>query len=355
MEKRKVINTVLLLAAILLLVSCKSAIYEVAYPALSDGRYDSEFPYKSSSDQLKEITNSVKMLNCVAYYTTYVFDYDSMIRKKDLNNDVLEEKSIDIGRFDRTASGTATLISAHRGSVVLLTCAHIVDFQDTLISYYKTESGYNTGYIESISIKDKQVNYIPEFPSGGEVDILVRDDRQDLALLGRHYGVEQRSKFNVFEYPVGRAKELSWGSFVYAIGFPMNYKMLSKGIVSSPNKDKKGSFLIDAVFNKGFSGGIVLAIRDGVPNFELVGLVNSVPITRQFVVTPKNPSRRRVYNPIVPYKGEVYLQELMNIRYGVTKVVSIETIIKFIEGNWRKVSEKGYDISEFYKKLSPQK
>lgn len=348
----KMYRTLVMFAAILFLVSCKSAIYKVAYPALSDGRYDSEFPYKSSSDQLEEITNSVKMLNSVAYYTAYVFDYESMIRKKDINQKVLDEKNIDIGRFDRTASGTATIVSSQFGSVVLLTCAHIVDFPDTIISYFKTPSGYNTGYIESISIKDKQVNYIPEFPSGGEVDVLVRDDKLDLALLGRHFGKDHIGKFDVFNYPIGKAKELNWGSFVYAIGFPMNYKMLSKGIVSSPNKDKRGSFLIDAVFNKGFSGGVVLAIRDGVPNFELVGLVNTVPIMRQFVLTPKNPSRRRVYNPIVPYKGEAYLQEMMNIRYGVTKVISVETIIDFIQNNWKTVLTKGYNMKDLYDKIT---
>lgn len=351
METRKIFKSLVLLSVIILLASCKSAIYEVAYPALSDGRYDSEFPYKSSSDQLKQITNSVKMLNCVAYYTSYVFAYDSMIRKKDLNEEMFKEKSIEIGRFDKTASGTATILSADKGSVVLLTCAHIVDFPDTVISYYRTPSGYNSGYVESISIKNKQVNYIPEFPDGGEVDILVRNDHIDLALLGRHYGVENSQKFEVFEYPIGKAKELAWGSFVYAIGFPMNYKMLSKGIVSSPNKDRSGSFLIDAVFNKGFSGGIVLAIRDGVPNFELVGLVNSVPIMRQFVLTPKNPDRRRIYNPIVPYQGEAYLQEMMNIRYGVTKVISIETIMEFIQRNWKDMLKEGYNLTDFYDKI----
>jgi len=354
MQKRKIIKILFFLLTVFILISCKSAIYEVAYPALSDGRYDSEFPYKSSSDQLEKITNSVKMLNCVAYYTSYLFDYDSMIRKKDLSEEIIHEKHIDMGRFDKTASGTATILSADKGSVVLLTCAHIVDFPDTIISYYKTKSGYNSGYIESISIKNKQVNYIPEFPDGGEVDVLVRNDNIDLALLGRHYDIEYSQKFEVFNYPIGKAKELSWGTFVYAIGFPMNYKMLSKGIVSSPNKDRAGSFLIDAVFNKGFSGGIVLAIRDGVPNFELVGLVNSVPIMRQFVLTPKNPERRRIYNPIVSYKGEAYLQEMMNIRYGVTKVISIETIMKFIQKNWQSVLKKGYNLTDFYKKVDPQ-
>lgn len=354
MEFKKMFRYLLLISLIIVLVSCKAAIYEVAYPALSDGRYDSEFPYKSSSEQLEEITNSVKLLNCVAYYKSYIFDYESAIRKKDLNPLVLEEKNIDVGRFDKTASGTATILSADRGSVVLLTCAHIVDFPDTVISYYKTKSGYNSGYIESISIKEKQVNYIPEFPDGGEVDILIRNDNLDLALLGRQYGIEKTSKFDIFEYPLGKASELAWGSFVYAIGFPMNYKMLSKGIVSSPNRDRSSAFLIDAVFNKGFSGGIVLAIRDGVPNFELVGLVNSVPITRQFVLTPKNPERRRIYNPIVPYKGESYLQEMMNIRYGVTKVISIETIVEFIKRNWKTVLAQGYDLSTFYKKIDPQ-
>ncbi|MCK7529466.1 MAG: hypothetical protein MZV64_73895 [Ignavibacteriales bacterium] len=53
--------------------------------------------------------------------------------------------------------------------------------------------------------------------------------------------------------------------------------MVTKAIVSNPSRDESGSFLVDAVVNNGMSGGLVLAIKDGVPNFEMVGMIQWVP------------------------------------------------------------------------------
>lgn len=111
--------------------------------------------------------------------------------------------------------------------------------------------------------------------------------------------------------------------------------MISKGIVSSPNLDGSGTFLIDAVFNRGFSGGIVLAIRDGVPNFELVGLVRSIPADSEFVLRPAQQSGNKSFNPALPYKGEVFVDQQKTMKYGVTRVIPIEIIAEFIELNSR--------------------
>lgn len=330
-----------------LLLSCQSAIYSVAFPTLDDGKYDSEFPYKSSSQQLEDITRSIKMLNVIAYYSTYIFLPEEKLTREEITEETMEQRSIQTGSFTQTASGTATIIYSGNGSVALLTCAHIVNFPDTIVSFYKDEDGYNSKNIQSVAIKVRQANYIPEFPRGGEVDIITMDNKEDLALLGRHFGPSYSNEFKVFDYPNGNAKELEWGSFVYTIGFPMNYKMISKAIVSSPNRDRNGAFLIDAVFNKGFSGGLVLAIRDGVPNFELVGLVNTVPAYKEFVLSPDEKYMSDQFNPVIPYTGEVYLKQLTNIRYGITKIISIETILDFVNDQNDLLKEKGYDLYRF--------
>ena len=61
------------LASALFLTACSSSVYRDVYPTLIDGRYDSEFPYKGCSRQLEEISETVQMLNCIAYYRTYSF------------------------------------------------------------------------------------------------------------------------------------------------------------------------------------------------------------------------------------------------------------------------------------------
>lgn len=96
--------------------------------------------------------------------------------------------------------------------------------------------------------------------------------------------------------------------------------MITKAIVSSPRKDENGSFLVDAVVNPGFSGGLVLAIRDGVPNFELIGMVHWVPEEYENLVYPENIGDKTAFNPVVPYNGDVFVRKHTSIRYGIVKL-----------------------------------
>lgn len=134
------------------------------------------------------------------------------------------------------------------------------------------------------------------------------------------------------------------------MGYPMGHKMITKGIVSSPNRDKKGTFLTDAPFNRGFSGGAVLAIRDGVPNFELVGLAKSVSATSNFVLTPSKDFDQSLYDPGNPYDGEIFVDMKTDIRYGITTVISTEMIKEFFEKNDAIFRNKGYNFSSLFGK-----
>ncbi len=332
--------------AIALSLSC-SSVYDKVYPTLTDGKYDSEFPYKNSSGQLEEISRSVKLLNSIAFYTSYVFAEDSRIIRQQLRGMNYENTAKQKVMFNRTASGTATIIGENQGTVALLTVAHIVAFPDTLLSFFFNADGSMTPYIQSVSIKVKQTNYIPDFPDNGEVEIIAFDKTIDVAILGQNYNFNKTLNLSTFNYPWGSSSELEWGSFVYVFGFPMNYKMVSKGIVSSPQRDKN-SFLIDAVFNKGYSGGIVLAIRDGVPNFELVGLVRSVPAEYELIMRPLAKTSEFDFNPMIAYKGETYVEKEQVMRTGITKVTSIEVVRDFIVKNRQRLIDKGYYLDKFF-------
>ena len=139
---------------------------------------------------------------------------------------------------------------------------------------------------------------------------------------------------------------MEWGDFVYFFGFPLNYKMISKGIISSPLFDKDGGFLIDGVVNRGLSGGIVLAIRDGVPNFELVGIIQWMPEETYSILTP--PKSLMNYNKLIPYHGEEFVDQLKLYKYGITKVIPIDVIIDFIKKNQNYLIDKGYDLKNFF-------
>ena len=342
--KTNFLNFAIHCLVILLFVSCSSQnILEKMLPTLSDGKYDSEFPYRNSSEQLEEISNNIRLINSIAFYTSYVFPEESKLLRRQLTNIDFKKKAIQEVFFNKTASGTGTVISSKFGAVVLLTVAHVVSFPDTIYSYFLNSDGSLSSYVQSISIKTKQTNYIPDFPGNGEVEIIISDRNIDVALLGQQYSGNQAFNISQFSFPWGNSSELEWGSFIYVFGFPMNNKMISKGIVSNPMKEKN-TFLIDAVFNRGSSGGIVLAIRDGVPNFELVGLVKSVPAEYQLNVHPFSNLSDIDFNPMIPYKGDLYVEKEQILRTGITRVIGIETVKDFIIKNKEKILAKGYSI-----------
>ena len=330
-------------------LSCSSTSYNTKSTIIKDGKYDSEFPYQNSSAELEKISNTIYRANCLSFYKAYIFSDESKIKLKDLNDSVINTRSIKKTYMDRSTSGTATLIYSLNGTVGLLTCAHVIDFPDTIISYYGEVSGTPTDNIQSIAFKSKQFIYVAGFPEGSAVNEILSDKNEDIAILGNHYSLNNAIRFPVFEYPFGKAKELDWGDFVYVFGYPLNYKMISNAIVSSPNYDKNGSFFIDAVVNRGYSGGLVLAIRDGIPHFELVGIIEWVAEDNENILQPAPLEGALKYNPLVPYKGDAFVKQEKFLKYGITKVISIESIENFLEKNKDYFISKGYDFSIYNK------
>ena len=152
---------------------------------------------------------------------------------------------------------------------------NVVNYPDTIYSFYLDHNGRKTHILESISIKRKQDNLIRNLPGEGALEIVAIDNELDVALLAGTFTGEIDG-FPVLPYPPGKATDLEWGSFVYIFGYPAGHQMVTHGIVSNPVPTRNNEFIIDASFNTGISGGAVLAIRDGVPNFELVGIAKSV-------------------------------------------------------------------------------
>jgi hypothetical protein len=327
----------------LLALSCASP-YTQVYPTLVDGKYDSEFPYRGCSVQLEEIGESVKMVNCIAYYRTFLFTRDEHIRAKDVTPGLLASRAREAVIATSQASGTATIIHAENRRVVLLTCAHVVGYPDTVIAYFATPDHRQSEFVRSVAIKEKQTTYVAVLPEGGELEVLAMDKTIDVALLGKTLDAEPFPPIPRFAFPARTAKEHEWGSVVYLFGYPSGYRMVTKGIVSSPNRDRRGSFLIDAVFNRGFSGGIALAIRDGVPNFELVGIVKLVSGHPAYVLTPRAGDDTPEYDPGVPYIGETFVEKRMDIEYGIVQAVSMESIAGFIDQVRDRLAARGYPL-----------
>ncbi len=326
-------------------LSCSTSAYREVYPTLLDGKYDTEFPYRGCSKQLEEISESVKMLSTVAYYRTFAFAESERLRLRDITRELLTARAASSVFVNRSMSGTATILSYQNRSVLLMTCAHVVSFGDTLVSYHIGPDRRPTSTVRSIAVKERQMNFVGLLPEGGELEILAIDEAADIALLGKRFLTEPPLPIPVFRYPFGKARELEWGSFVYLFGYPSGFRIVTKGIVSSPNRDRRGSFLVDAVFGGGFSGGIALAVRDGVPNFELVGMVKMVSAHSSFVLTPPIENGVVDYDSSTPYSGDIYVEKHTDIDYGVTQTTSVERILEFFEEHRAEVQAKGYRLN----------
>ena len=322
------------------LISCSKKIYRVAYPTLSDGRYDSEFPYKNCSEELQEISDAVTKVFCNTYYKNYYFSPDRRVVPKDINKKLLDNPD---GRADlkNSVSGTATVIYFQVNRIALLTCAHVVTKPDTILSYFISEDKLSEKYIQTISIKQRQEILVYGMPEDGVFDVLLIDNENDIAILNKELKSSTVAQIPVLNYPFGKAKELQWGSFVYLIGYPMGNKVITRGIVSQPDRDRRGAFLIDALFNRGLSGGILLAVRDGVPNFEVVGITTSAAAETETVLVPE---RNKNYDETVPYEGKIYVDNKKSINYGITKAISAEAILNLIKENRNDLLRKGYDF-----------
>ena len=228
------------ITSFIILSSCSGVTYKEIYPILQDGKYDSEFPYKGVSNELREISKIVHRINSTAFYKTYLFDLNSGLTKANIHKTDLSKIAKSEGYADQSTSGTGTALFFSEGKIAILTCAHVVEDPDTIISYFANEEGQFTENIEAIFIKERQSVYAVGFPEGSEFEILAVDNKTDLAVIGKDYKSLSNIKFPVFNYPLGIAKELDWGTFVYVFGYPINHQMVTKAIVSNPNRDESG-------------------------------------------------------------------------------------------------------------------
>ena len=197
---------------------------------MQDGRYDSEFPYSNASEQLAEISESVKMLSYISYYKTYVFNENQNLKIADINKKNIKQLSQDEAYFNESVTGTATIIYYNGENVALLTCAHIGNFPDTVYTYFNPEDEIKI--VKQISVKVRDHYFVNDIPTDDDFKIIASDTKRDLAILATKIN-DPYNRIKSFKYPFGDSKSLELGNFVYIIGYPMGHKMITRGIVSN--------------------------------------------------------------------------------------------------------------------------
>ncbi len=331
---------------LVILTGCTTNVVTLKKAILTDGKYDGDLPYADASGSFEKIIGSVKLINSMAFFEGYIFSKSQRITFHKNGFDKIKNKALQVEHFHDTYAGTGTVIYADNSKALLLTCAHVLDFPDTSVTYFLNDDGSQSQYVESIVVKVKQTNYLPELSDGVVVNVLAKDRDLDLALVGNSFDMPNLLKLRVLDFPIGNPAELNWGSLVYLFGYPLNNKLITRGLVSKPRKDAADYFLIDAVVNRGFSGGPVFAIRDGIPNFELVGIIKSTFAEKRFLLKPAD---QKSFNPNIPYTGKLYVKKDFKFKYGVSRVVPIDKVIEFIRKNKQALLNKGFYVEKFFK------
>ncbi len=313
----------------------------------TQGGYDSQFPSGDVSNGIVTLSQAVKKIYSISSYTTWKFRREQAITRFDILRGSYKNQAWGIISTKETVFGTGVVASVTAKKIALLTCAHIIDSPDTLISYFPSQGDDPAACIQSFSIKEKQENWVKDLPSCGSFTVLASDIPNDIAILGKDCEA-LTDTVTLFPFPAGRAHDLGWGSFVYIFGYPLGNLMVTTGIVSLLSKRPNGEFSVDALLNKGCSGGVIVAVRNGIPNFELVGLVKNVGSDREEFLKPA--SDRPPGIDWMPYKGDFNVGTREIIQYGLNAVVPIEAILDFYINRRSSLIESGFNLDNFFDK-----
>lgn len=303
--------------------------------------YDSHYPTRNVDKQLKSMMRSVYRLSSTTYYRTYHFRLSDSVTTETLPFIRKANLAYRIDQDDISKASTAVVVYKDEKKVGLLTCAHSVTSPDTIINYAKSKT--RKQFIVSFSIKQYQKEFIYGEQNLQPFEIIIKDDKRDLALISSPYQALSWDNAIPLTYRGGDMNRLNWGSFVFVIGYPKGNLMVSRGIASI--FDKKDNFIIDTPFNEGYSGGIVMALRNGVPNFEWIGIANTSSATSELILKP---SAKYDYNTEenVPYEGDIFVAQRKSIDYGVTKVASISSIREFLQKSRQTLINVDMDYTE---------
>jgi len=288
-------------------------------------------------EKLSQLQRSILKVTCSANYQNYFYANPSG------QADTSSQKSLLISEYITTNSvaGTGLIICQDLRKMVLLTCYHLFDFKDTLKTYYLDKEKQPTKFLHSLSIKLEQ-NVLVFHMSGRSSlgKIIAVDERNDLALIET-----DRDEILLSESPFagrfGDAEKIKLGEEIYLLGFPKGYFMVTRGLASpSPYKNR---FMVDALFNRGFSGGVaILFTQDG--QYKLIGMANAVAYSPETVlVPPDEPNIYELYQNL-PYEGETYVKDLKLIDYGLTFVIKSNVILDFLHRERERLKQLGYDL-----------
>lgn len=333
-----------LLLAGLLLAACGGQRHPDSTPA-PQAYYRTGFPAGDVSRDLERALDAIKRVQITATYQTFHFDRGDSITAPDIRQDATFRRARERFSSEQVKLGTGTVVRVRGREVTLLTNHHVTRVPDTVVVYHREAQpggGRRAGRtIESVSLLRQARYLVVGLPENRGLRVLSSDSTHDLALVAVELLAEpEAGTVRPLALPVGDPRRLGWGAFVYVVGYPGGFRMVTRGIVSDPNRGPDAAFLLDGLFNRGISGSPILAVRGTSDALELVGLASSAAAQPEYVLLPEVRELGEE-GLLVPYQGSLYLERVDRLQYGITFSVPAPAVVRFLRGAGISLREGG--------------
>ncbi len=227
---------------------------QIVQAIIKDGMYDDHNAFVDESKySLEKILESVELIQMDVEYTVTYETPEGKITKTETAK----------------AFGSGVVIEKKDGKAYVLTNNHVTeaDFPDKTPEGYKIDKVSERIYITKGKIVPKEIS----------AKKVAANKTLDVAILELE---DSNDYFKKFPYKIGNSDDLRPGDFVWIAGNPLGLEdYVLKGNVSKTSyPSEKDLFMIGCDVQPGYSGGIVVAIRDG--EYELVGLIMATLVRR---------------------------------------------------------------------------
>lgn len=309
------------------LTGCSGTEKTVSDRPEQDRGYVSTTGSEQIRDEIMQNFESIKRLQNNVVYRTYQFNLDALPTREEVQNQSLRSLAVNSIREDHSTAGTAVVLSNRGGRSTLLTAAHVVSFADTI--WHESDV---SGRMEAVSVLESTSHLLMTEDGLYGVEPAIVDQRRDLALVVHRWRNDQDPGLKPLQASPGHHEELDWTDMVYALGYPRGFQMVTRGMVSKFMTIPRRSFVIDAPFNRGFSGGVLFTVRRDGSGLDWVGILSAAYAETEYVLTPGD-MQSREYNPNIEYDGPIYMERINRLNYGITYAVGMEEVGAFFREN----------------------
>lgn len=321
-----------LIVIILLAYSCRSTV-----PVSHKAYIQSKEANKQKA--IRHLLDKTYKTYGAADYQNYFFAYEEQVADKDLKKISLKE--FRTKTTTESALGTSTHIHTQNNKMVFLSCYHTFHFPDTIKQYYLNEKGYPTPYLAHLRIKSKQIQFAKKNGYTFLLDIMAKDKTHDIAFLVGKSPEKYALQSSMYFIP---PKAYPAGQESIICGFPAGYHMTTTAMISKPNPEDPEFILLDANFDKGYSGAPFLIYHATCDCYRIGGIITSAASETKNILIPEYEGHERKYNANIPYNENAFVHHDKRIRPGITFTTTAEKIKEIYFQNKYLLEEKDVNL-----------